>query len=418
MTDVSGTAAVHMGLVALGGAFTVALGAFALSRRPRAQGPFWFGLFAIAHGAHGIVASALQYLHSPIDVYWYATAPLALAVAIAGAVMPFVFPTRLRADERGYAFAAAAVAAGLLALEIVALWDRPFVRVSRRVFEYSDAAVIPVWLGGIVLFALRYNRTRDALEQRKLALAAAAFTVIAAFTSGYFVIADVRFVSLTVTHRREVFLEIARLVVIALVAVLWLLAIKGRQGRIARNMAWFTLAMTFVGGIVSAMLGRAGSDAGFGLIRVLMALALGYAIFKHQLLGVDAKLRFAISKSTIAAVFIAVFFIASEAAQQFFGETLGSTYVGIAAAGLLVFAMAPLQRAAERLAEKAVPLSTPISSGTPRESAYRAAARRYLRDGKLSREEERELAHLAGEMGIHAGRALEIRHEVEDESSS
>ena len=50
--------------------------------------------------------------------------------------------------------------------------------------------------------------------------------------------------------------------------------------------------------------------------------------------------------------------IASEATQQFFGARRGSAVRAIGAAGALVFAIAPLQRMAECVAEKPVPVSS------------------------------------------------------------
>jgi hypothetical protein len=134
------------------------------------------------------------------------------------------------------------------------------------------------------------------------------------------------------------------------------------------------------------------------------------------------KLRWTISRGTVAAAFIAAFFLASEGAQILFGA--GNEWVGLAAAGALVFAMAPLQRAAERLAKKAVPIegdppSTPRSlADTKRaehEDAYQRALRLALRDRVLAREDERELVLIASRLGIAPERAFVLRDEVEAE---
>lgn len=144
---------------------------------------------------------------------------------------------------------------------------------------------------------------------------------------------------------------------------------------------------------------------------------LAYVVLRGQIPGLDVKVRWGLSKSTVAAVFIAVFFIVSETTQQFFGETLGSAYVGIAAAGTLVFAIAPLQRAAERLAEKAIPapIDSPRARAAPdaQEVAYRAAVRLALRGG-ISRNEELDLARIAEAHALSPLRALQLRHEVEE----
>jgi hypothetical protein len=212
---------------------------------------------------------------------------------------------------------------------------------------------------------------------------------------------------------------------LALLATLaWLVAgARGHAPRQARYVAWALEGALLVGMLVRAIAPRelSSDDTGiYGVARLFAFALFGYAILRHQMLGLDVKVRFAISKSTIAAIFIAVFFIASEAAQQFFGDTLGSTYVGIAAAGALVFAMAPLQRAAELLAEKAVPVAratgpTPAADATRGAASYRRAVRFALKDRKLSHHEEVELATIAHDLGLTGPAAMRIRLEVERE---
>lgn len=96
--------------------------------------------------------------------------------------------------------------------------------------------------------------------------------------------------------------------------------------------------------------------------------------------------------------------------------------LGILAAGALVFAIAPLSRVADRLAEKVVPLAAagfegrvPEAAGS-RERVYRDAVRYAPRDGLTGREEA-HLAALAQELGLGAADALRLRHEVEDDPS-
>ena len=140
---------------------------------------------------------------------------------------------------------------------------------------------------------------------------------------------------------------------------------------------------------------------------------LGYVVLRGQIPGLDIKVRFALSRSTVAAIFIAAFFVASEGAQIVFGQ--GNEWVGLLGAGALVFALAPLQRAAERLAERAVPLSEDARSAPTADRTYRSMLARLSADGTLSREDERLLAHLAAELGIDARRAFEAREAVEAE---
>ncbi|HEX9815706.1 MAG TPA: hypothetical protein VGB18_01890 [Candidatus Thermoplasmatota archaeon] len=88
--------------------------------------------------------------------------------------------------------------------------------------------------------------------------------------------------------------------------------------------------------------------------------------------------------------------------------------LGGAAAGALLFAAVPLQRAAERLTGRETPRSAPAQA-SGKEDAYRAALRLALRDRVLTREEELGLALLSDELGLTSRRAREIQYDVEAE---
>jgi hypothetical protein len=200
---------------------------------------------------------------------------------------------------------------------------------------------------------------------------------------------------------------------VALVA-LWLRnASTGPAPRSARNVALFIAAWLLVVAVYYVAFGGGGGN---GAARVLSVALLAYAILRAQLLGIDVKVRWTLSKSTLAAVFIAVFFVASEAAQQFFGEQFESGYLGILAAGALVFAIAPLSRVADRIAAKAVPLTSAGSGGSAKSSAeasFAAAVRLALRHDDVSPQEERDLVQLAHDLGIPPRRAFALRDRIE-----
>ncbi len=148
-----------------------------------------------------------------------------------------------------------------------------------------------------------------------------------------------------------------------------------------------------------------------GVMRTLGVGLLAYGILRHDLAGLDAKVRWGVSKTTVAGVFIATFFVAGELAESFFGEILGSQYVGVLAAGLLVFFLAPIQRVADQIAARAVPAdSGPVPLDA--EETYRVTVGKFLADGEINRSEERHLARLAARLGIDAERAFEIHDEV------
>jgi hypothetical protein len=91
-----------------------------------------------------------------------------------------------------------------------------------------------------------------------------------------------------------------------------------------------------------------------------------YGIVSAHLFDIDLKIKWTLERGTIAAIFIAVFFMVSEGASAFLSEQLGSL-VGIIATGGLVFALAPLQRVAEKLANQAMP----TVQDTPEYRSYR-----------------------------------------------
>lgn len=148
---------------------------------------------------------------------------------------------------------------------------------------------------------------------------------------------------------------------------------------------------------------------------LLQAALLTAAIFKDQTIGFSGKVRVTIRSGTVGAIFVAVFFAASELAQEVIGGTSGP-YYGIAVAAGLVFFLAPLQRFGERLANAAVPGASPYTTaGVATADAYEAAVRFTLVDRKLSRREEAHLAVLAEKLALPAGEAMRLRHQVEDE---
>lgn len=193
--------------------------------------------------------------------------------------------------------------------------------------------------------------------------------------------------------------------------LLWLRATLGPHSRVGRNVIVASVVL-YLASLVAA------PEVGWAAGRLLGAMLLGFAVMRGQIEGLELKARFALSRSSVAAAFVVVFFLASEVAQQFFGETFGSAYVGIAAAALLLFALAPLQRVAERMAERAIPLAPPKALDEPptrAEATYRKAVRLAMHSRRLTREEEGHLHELARDLGLDGARAHAILAEVEAE---
>lgn len=147
-----------------------------------------------------------------------------------------------------------------------------------------------------------------------------------------------------------------------------------------------------------------------------ISLMVGYALLRMRLFDLDLKIKWTLRRGTVAAVFLAVFFVVAQIAQNVLTDSQGLVVGGVAA-GLMLFAIHPLQRAAERVADAALPgvKDTPEFRASRKHEVYRSALRLAFADRALSREEERHLADLATELDIAAADAFRLREDVERE---
>ena len=384
------------------GMLLVLMGAAVLLRRRRDAPAVAFGVFAIGLGGLYLVRTMGA---AEDDAFGLA----ANVVVLVGYWSMFlVFPTRISRDQ--WSLVAIAFATGFLVSApeflpplLAALVGGGAGATAGAAFALVASAGI---VAGVVLFPLRARRL--GLEEVASTRSLAIFAVGVALFRGY----DLDDVVLAARGDVPLATVLHPALSLTIPALLWVVvASRGAHARLARDT---TLAHV---GIVIASLLLASLGAGAAALQLAGALLLGFAILRGQIEGLDLKVRFAISRSTIAAAFVAAFFIASEGAQLLFGQ--GNEWVGLLGAGALVFALAPVQRAAERLAEKAVPAADaptdpgPASKG---EDAYRRAVRLARKDRALTPEEEVHLFHVAEALGVPAGRAMELRHEVEREA--
>ncbi|HVM44477.1 MAG TPA: hypothetical protein VM582_00975 [Candidatus Thermoplasmatota archaeon] len=146
---------------------------------------------------------------------------------------------------------------------------------------------------------------------------------------------------------------------------------------------------------------------------IFLAVLLAYGILSTQLFGIDLHLKWTLRRGTVAATFVGVFFVASEGAEQIFSARLGPA-VGLFAAGALVFALAPLQRMADRVADAAMPgvKDTPEYRHSRRRDIYRNAVLSALADGVVTEGERTVLASLASDLGLTPRDALELEREA------
>lgn len=287
------------------------------------------------------------------------------------------------------------------------------------------AAAMPIGglLGGsafaVLVFADSFRRPDRSIEQRReMAFLASALLLYPCLVLAFL---GTRFGVLAVDPNPGSTLGLALAAMALIGTLLLVVAAWIRNTRLpegsgaARNVTLLAAGMGMIGLGLAAT--GASSERLLGipfLARVGSVALLGYAILRHQILDIEAKVEWGVSKTTIAGIFIAVFFVVSEGAQALFADFAGDELLGVLAAGLLVFAISPLQRMADKFAARAVPGGA--EAGADAEERYRRAVRMALADGEISAAEEDELAASAEELGLGPKRALEIRREVESDA--
>lgn len=145
---------------------------------------------------------------------------------------------------------------------------------------------------------------------------------------------------------------------------------------------------------------------------VLMALFMGYGIARVSLFDIDIKVKWTLKRGTLAGIFVAVFFVVSQLAQNFLSQT-GGLVLGGVVTGLVLFAIHPLQRFAEGLSDKAMPKTgaTPEYLAFRKMEVYKAAVEE-LAVGGVTAKERRALDALRGKLGIGVADAKAMEHDT------
>lgn len=152
---------------------------------------------------------------------------------------------------------------------------------------------------------------------------------------------------------------------------------------------------------------------GYPLASVVTVLLVGYGILHSQLFDLDVKVKLTIRRGTLASVFLGVFFIAAQLAQNLLSQGLGLVAGGVAA-GALLFALHPLQRVAERVADRAMPgvSASPEYLAFRKLEVYRVAVESALESGGVDARERALLDRLRGKLGIQPRDAAALEREL------
>lgn len=401
MVDTSATALVRAGSGLLFSLVGVAILALARGRRANVG----LGLWAFGGGVT-TVAYNLFFRDAATASFGLLLAGVSYAVATGGAAYYLVASHPLRrlaaASLFGLAFAASLVMPVQMLLPPTPSGSAGL-RAVAGVLGAASGTVIAI---AVVALASAARASEEASERRRHALLAVVLGVHWSFTSGAALVGPIPF-------------ERAGMVFLLGAPAAWLWAAT-RAGRPAVLAAWALLAGGLLGMVDDVEFGGStifGAGLGSALLLTATAGLLVYGVVRLRLLGHDLAVPTARRGSLAAAVLVA-FFIVAQIAQEFLSDSMGVVLGGIAA-GALLFAAVPLQRAAERLAggERGVAIAA-RTSGHPSADAYRDALRLALHDGAMTREEERHLASLADRLGVSYAEALRLRHEVETETGA
>ncbi|MGH7318694.1 MAG: hypothetical protein ACRELA_03580 [Candidatus Rokuibacteriota bacterium] len=274
--------------------------------------------------------------------------------------------------------------------------------------------------GAGVLFAYASRRTRDPLRRQAGRTAAVAFGLGPAAIGVSLAVVAIRFGPAAVFGPGWGVVLTAAFILASIPALFtaFLLARRGPSWQLRGAPAAILVAAVTGMGATSLSLALPGrfpwlTNAFQGVWQLALPLLLGYAILRHDLFGLDLKIKWTLKQSTVAAIFLAVFFAVSEGAQALFSERMG-TFVGIGAAAALVFAIHPLQHFAQRVADKAMPGVKSAGEMTPNERAelYRRQASIAWADGSLDESERAMLAGLRDQLGLTREEAGRLEDEV------
>jgi hypothetical protein len=262
--------------------------------------------------------------------------------------------------------------------------------------------VAGVWTAAAVLTARAARPNIAAHEFGQLAILTSALMLFSSFLAGAYLLVD---------HPYFLRAGVASTTMTVLLGGAWLLhAARTPHAAMARKAAFVILGIAAIGMIFTAV-GLTGLG---GPIRMAGAVLIAWGILRYQVLDIDVKLRWGLEQSTVASIFIAVFFIVSEGAQEVLGAAASNEWIGIIAAAGLVFFMAPLQRLAERVGARALPDARPPATMLDVEvrDLYERRLRSAWRDGALTRDERVLLDHLRERLRIPVEDAAAMERHV------
>lgn len=140
---------------------------------------------------------------------------------------------------------------------------------------------------------------------------------------------------------------------------------------------------------------------------------IAYGILRTHLFDIDLRIQWTIKQSTVASVFVAIFYLVSEGADRVLSSELGNV-AGLLAATVLIFFLEPVRRFADRVAGAAMPntQNTPEYAAFRKMQVYEEAVAEAHFEGGISNKERALLNRLRGSLGISATDAATIERDI------
>lgn len=406
------------------------LGGVIMRFHPRRASSVAFSLFALLWGAAVVTANVARMATSGADaLFWIRLSvlcyiPLYLPLVVFASSLPtprgaFTSPARrLLAAIPAFTLLGLAIFAPSLFVQRANPAGAGFVPVYGPLANAVTVVALQLALVTITFAALRkLSSTADPVHRGQLALLIAGLLFYASYRAG------------NIGATLSLLPGLVSLGSLADVGLLVACALAGALvALLAASMAWRDRQLPWRGVVIMAALlplfvgvaetwlrirGLAGYDT-VGLWRLATVAVFAYAIARHRLFDLDLRVKKGLRAGTIGAAFVSVFFVVSETAANVFQARTGSPMIGIAAAGLLVFFLAPLQRMGDRLANAAMPgvHEAPDYLRYRKFEVYKAALESALRDGQVDASERAILADLRESLGIGAADADALERDL------
>ncbi len=151
-----------------------------------------------------------------------------------------------------------------------------------------------------------------------------------------------------------------------------------------------------------------------GFWRFALAGLGALALVKHRLFGIEVKINHGVSRSIVAGCFLGVFFVVTQILQNLMSNTTLGVVGGGTAAGLMLFALHPLEKAGHRIAHAVVPGGRPNAAIAHSEALdiYRQQSMLVWADGVMGRKERALLDQLRNRLRLSVEEAAKLEHDA------